>query len=106
MSGGNPTTQHLFWECPEVEKVWKALVKWLSHGHSQISISYENMALCNFEGNNASLINTIILVTKQYIYATRCVMEYQGIEHRIATKNRKIKKHVAKWNLFLGKYAH
>ena len=58
-------------------------------------------------------LNTLCLITLQYIYASRClknipnfghlkskILEIQNIEKYIAIKNDKVKKHESKWKGF------
>ena len=60
------------------------------------------------------MINTIIMITKWYIYRTRCCNEklsfpdlvkniamYKSLEYAYATKNRIKSKHEAKWALYV-----
>ena len=64
------------------------------------------IAFCSYTGPYKSLINVMILTTKQYIYATRCthdqpsfmgamskIVEFKKIEKAIAYKLNKMAKH-------------
>ena len=77
-------------------------------------LSHREIILCNYEGQQKDLINTIILIFKQYIYASKCkqsppqflaaltnVVDYQRIEYRIALKTKKVQNHKRKWNAFI-----
>ena len=67
------TIEHLFAECNEVTKIWSKLQKWV---RSKLGIPFvlnkthilfgTDLNICN------SAINLIILLTKFYIYRTRC----------------------------------
>ena len=70
----NPETiVHLFCECPVAKKLWKAVTKWLRYFfeigfcHGKDTIIYNN-----YKGQHAEFVNTVIIVTKQIIYAKKC----------------------------------
>ncbi len=60
--------------------------------------------------NALHCLNTIVVITLQYIYASRClgnipnfghlkakILDAQNMEKYIAIKNNKLKKHDSKW---------
>ena len=66
--------------------------------------------LTNYVGYQSLLINTLILVTKYYIYSSKCqrkqlnfntliarVEHYKKIEYIIALRKNKLVKHQLKW---------
>lgn len=70
----------------------------------------ELIILNNQKGQNAQFVNTVILIAKQYIYATKCMdkklkviifttklMQYEQIEKLYALKSKKLRKHEKKW---------
>ena len=71
------TVAHLFFEWPEVSKIWKAFSKWLEKKHEiKLSLNLEMITCCNLENiPHAALLNTVILIIKHYIYATKCKQE-------------------------------
>ena len=78
-----------------------------------VQIVWENrqVILNCYTGPHADLKNLLILITKQYIYATKCLKEelnfihlaqkiylIQNLERIIASRNNKMFKHVRKWS--------
>ena len=71
------------------------------------------IVICNnYKGLYGDLINTLILITKQYIYATKCLKERlssinlvqrfyktQSLERIISLRNNKEAKFMAKWSV-------
>ena len=65
------------------------------------------------KANNLDCVNSICLVTLQYIYGSRClkkipnfaqlkslILDEQNVEKYIATKNNNLAKHMKKWQGF------
>ena len=82
-----------------------------------MNISDCSIIFCDYVGKYAKMINVILLIFKQYIYATKCmniqltfmgslarVVEYQKVEFRIANRNKKVMKHNDKWQPFIHFY--
>ena len=64
---------HLMLECTKVAKLWKLLARWLTY-MLKIDVKLEDPGtiICNnYNGPGKEIVNMILLVTKQYIYATR-----------------------------------
>ena len=109
------TIHHLFVLCPIVQKyVWKPLKRWLYH-HCFLDFNIEmyDILLLRYRDSCKNLVNTIILIAKQYIYATKClkrklnfaeimfkVNEYRTIELVSAIKANKKKIHQLKWSMY------
>ena len=109
------TYLHLFVKCKYVQsKIWKPLRNWLYYFcNTQFDINPEEIIFNRFKESNAGMVNTIILITKQFIYAKRClgkeltflelaqsIAQTRKIEEFIARKNNKLKIHVNKWQLY------
>ena len=68
------TIQHLFWECEQVKKLWGCLQRWFSYMlRLEIQINREDIFFCSYTGQFNQLVNTVYLITKQYIYAAKCM---------------------------------
>ena len=108
------TIQHLFWECSKVKKLWRALKKWLKFTLQQdVSLEFNEIIFNEYKGPQKSLIETLILVMKRYIYVTKCKAEQprftnfvalisyiEKIELITALSNDKYKYHVKKWSKY------
>ena len=103
---------HLFFTCTKVKKIWSALSRWLNY-HCKIKYTPELSTIItnDVKGSNAKLINTCILVTKQYVYSKKCANEQLKFieasrkihelyidEMFLAKQNGNIKKHKKKWH--------
>ena len=67
------TVMHLLIECESCNPLWAQLTRWLKY-HCKIETTFaKDIILFNeYAGKNRSLINTLILILKQYIYAQKC----------------------------------
>ena len=63
------TILHIFLECEIVNKIWSALRKWFQKKSKQSVVTKTEIILNNTEDQFA---NVIILIIKQYIYASKC----------------------------------
>ena len=104
---------HFLWECPEVIEIWTNFQKWLSYILGfKFTLDRTTMICNNYKGPFGDLLNTLILITKHYIYATKCnkedhtlrflsltqrFYEMQNIERIIALRNNKWHKYNRKW---------
>ena len=67
------TVIHMLWECNKVKEIWKYLERWLSYMlQIPVTLNMVNVICNNIKGPWADLINTVVLIAKQYIYATKC----------------------------------
>lgn len=114
------TIVHLFWECPKSGGLWKTMLRWLKYICKldiKDNVTLDVMIFNNFKGPQQWLVNTILLITKQYIYAQKCldkelnflqlmqaVARYEKLERAIACKNNTQKKHNRKWGAYLAIY--
>ena len=110
------TVIHLLWECKEAQILWKAITKWFKEIleiHVEIDLQ---VIICNkYRGRGEkNLIDTIILIAKNYLYICRCKQEQPKliqlmckvhetflIEKNIATTNQRLSKFERKWNVYL-----
>ena len=67
------TILHLFFYCPLIIKLWKALERWCKY-FLDITVSFvpNIVILNNYSGPHSQIINTFICIMKQYIYSTKC----------------------------------
>lgn len=108
------TVLHLFIECALVQKIWKLLVRWVKYFHQmEIKVSPSKIIFCNETKRNAKFVNTIILITKYYIYKVRCckaklnfidlisdINKYKQIDLYLAKKYDKCYQYARKWDDF------
>ena len=71
------TYLHLFVKCKEVrKKMWVPLRRWLDYYcYLELPDLADEIMLNNYKGPYGLLVNTIVLITKQYIYAKRCLQQ-------------------------------
>ena len=107
------TTFHVLYECSIINHLWKAMAKRLSYMlNNKIILSLKTVILNDYKGIHKELVNIIILITKQFIYAQYCLKEsinfmgtlkrindYRRLEtisyHKLQTKD----KYQKKWEL-------
>jgi hypothetical protein len=61
------TVYHIFCECTYTKRIWKDLNTWLKSEDIIINITNEHI-LIGFKGKNNNPLNTILLLTKQFLY--------------------------------------
>ena len=101
------TVKHLFCECKKIEPLWNSVVKMIK---KENSLSTDEILFNNVNPNPKRVENTIVLITKQYIYRTKClnenlseialkrvIGEYKEIEKCIARRKNVINTHNNKW---------
>ena len=102
------------YDCVVVNKLWSQLSRWLDYICGiDMTLSGDVVILNNYKGENALLVNTLILIVKQYIYAQSCMQKplnfiqclakihrICNLEYMIAKEHNKLPKHNMKW----GKY--
>ena len=108
------TVKHVLFECKYVKCLWTALHKWISYFFEiPVDLNYEIVILNTYMGKQKLMINFLILVLKQYIYASKCagekplfniytnkILEWKKIEYVVACKKNMLKNHNKKWNLY------
>ena len=106
------TVVHVLWECSYVKKLWKTLERWLNYILStKILFDCELVIFSNYTGQFKNLVNTILLIVKQAIYAAKCtktkitcnqlisrIYMYNQIERIIAHKTDMKTKYYVKWS--------
>ena len=108
------TIVHIFTRCKKVIDIWKLLSRWLKH-FCFIDFETEEYAIVfnRYRDSFPKLVNTILLIVKQYIYAAKCqkrelkfteiigkIQEYKMLEKVNAIKNQKLEEHNAKWSIY------
>lgn len=108
------TIVHLFFECKFIQRIWKAVTKWLKYFHgTEVKLDMCTCILNNFKGRNAGLVNITILIVKFYVYRTKVqgeklnfqrliqeITKHKTVEKAIAIKNDKLYKYARKWDDF------
>ena len=109
------TVIHLLCLCPMVKKLWEALKRWLYYfcflpfAQSDYEILFNQ-----YKDSFPDMVNVIILITKQYIYAQRClnnklnfnsllhkIVRYRNAEVKLAKKDSKLYEKIKyKWCMF------
>ena len=104
------TVGHLLWDCTHSKIIWNLLFNWINE-KIQVNIPYSKREiLLGITNYNMQFLNCLFLVTKQYLYACRCLNEkpnfgsleskikyYISVEKYIAIKNGKLDLHQTKW---------
>ena len=106
------TLGHLFVECPIIKELWRKIYVYIREEYctTEISMSASNVIKNKLVEKKGHVINFICLISKQYIYAQRClgrdvsfpalkayIMRIKSIEKYIAQKNGKMRVHKMKW---------
>ena len=106
---------HLLYQCTVTQKkMWKPLTKWLDYFcYIQTDFNVQEIIFNTYKGPFHKMVNTIILIVKQYIYAKKCMNENlefsqiinmisrtKAIEGYIAHKRNNSKKHQEKWCMY------
>ena len=105
---------HLFCKCEKVKTLWRNLKKWLYYScFVELDLSDHSIILNDYKGPFPDMINTIVLVTKYYVYSQhmqkkelnfigfiKCTEKYKRIEYIVAKRSKNIKKHNNKWHMY------
>ena len=105
------TLMHLLYECREVLPIWESIKEYVQEYYgTEITLSASNVLLNSVCEQRGHVSNFICLMTKQYIYAQRCLKEpimfqkllklirsVQSVEKYIALKNGHSEKYKKKW---------
>ena len=109
------TMLHLFWLCPRVTKLWTAFKKYFSKALGIVlTLERCQVLLNNYNGQHKNIINILIIIMKQYIYASKCqnhplnfmdfmskVLEYYYCDKDITQTYDKLKQFEKKWKSIL-----
>ena len=102
---------HLLYFCPIVQSLWQMIFQFLEREYGVVlRCEIQHIILNSIVQKRNHVANFICLLTKQYIYAQRClkgqlvfnrlishIKKVQSIEKYIAIKNDKLSKHMLKW---------
>ena len=105
---------HLFVLCPHIVKIWKVLTKWLYYFcNINLTISKETVIFNSYNDSFKDMVNFIILVVKQYIYAQKCpdlplvfrelivkIRYYKNLEYISAKKCKNLTHFQKNWNMY------
>ena len=108
------TIVYLFVSCKCVQKIWIALKKWLKYFcNIDFEIEAPVILFDLHKDSFPALINTIILVTKYYLYSQKvrkemprflgllkAISKYKKIEQNIARRNANSEYHNKKWEMY------
>ncbi len=65
---------HLFWECQVAKQIWNQIELWCKNkANRNITPTLKKIMLCKLSLNVLDCINSICLITMQYIYGSRCL---------------------------------
>lgn len=110
------TTFHLFIDCRIIAKFWTAWCKWVKYIFKiTVDLTPSIIFFNAYAGQQKLLMNTMILIGKQFIYSCKCtntplkfscylqkVAQISSIEKGVAIRNGKLDKHEKKWKLLLN----
>ena len=106
---------HLFYDCPVVQKkIWLPMRKWLSYFcNINLDVDAYQVIFNMYKDSFASMVNTIILIIKHFIYQKKCLQENlhfqqlieivtqtKMLEAIVAKKKRMLEKHHKKWLMY------
>lgn len=66
------TVSPLFFNCTIVKPIWCRVFEWLKNLDPELEMVEDKIMFNNLHANPKSVINTITLITKFYLYKTRC----------------------------------
>ena len=109
------TITHFFWHCQTAQFIWQNVETWVKQKTNRnITFTLENTMFCDTVKKPIDCVNTIVLITKQYLYSARClkqipnfdilkqkIINIHNIEKYIAVSNDKLKKHNKRWLNFI-----
>ena len=108
------TILHLLIYCSSVQQLWRDLKNYLETRFQGVTVHIQPKKIVKNEivESRNNVCNLICLVTKQFIYAQRClgkklhfpvlkqrILHVQSVEKYIAQKNGKMAKHIKKWEI-------
>ena len=106
--------EHLFVNCIKVKKLWQALAKWLNYFcFIPFTVEPYPVIFNDYKCEYADMVNTIVLLTKHYIYVQKCyneplsfvgfirkITQYKNMEIFNSKKHGNILKVQYKWCMF------
>ena len=105
---------HLFWYCPKVQEIWIEIIGYIQERFSTpvLTPGITQIIFNQLVDQKCHAANFIILLTKHYIYKSRClgnqlkikelkqfIKSIEATEKYIATKNNKLMLHNRKWEI-------
>ena len=79
------TLEHLFVNCEKTNVIWLCLKRLLKYFIDiDLELSSETILLNNYQGICNILVNTLILICKQYIYSNKCLGNPLSFDHCMA----------------------
>ena len=111
----NETIVHIIWSCKIIQQFWKNLIQWIRHGCKfELNIGLVDVVINRINNKQHKyFIESVILLCKQYIYASKCLNQKLNIqavvdkiydqylvEKLIAQQNNKVNIHNKKWKVF------
>ena len=109
------TTVHLLYKCDLVCPLWKKLERIINYFYQiKLDIDLKLVLLNNYQGPGKEIVNLLVIIMKQFIYATKCAQDipdfikymskvsyWYRIGKQITLDTNKWKKVQKKWkNLF------
>ena len=115
----NQSIVHLLIECPMAKKAWTEIREFITKcteiDTAMLTFTNENIILNLVHPKAGHIVNFMVLVTKQYIFAQKCLEKsYNGkeiiekieglynVERYNAFKQNNVKKHIDKWKPYTG----
>ena len=102
--------EHLLFECPCVKFIWRFIADICEIDFEVFTV--QNVMLNNVHSNPKHVLNAVTLITKQYIYATKCIGDrlsttvlknkiifVRSMEESIAKSKGRPHQHVDKWSI-------
>ena len=113
------TPFHLFCECLIVKRIWKQfkqyLIEEIGISKNELFFSNKNIMLNNVHPDTKHIVNLLVLVIKQYVFACKCLLDKPNFKvikekieklHQLELYNVKqtgsIQKHIKKWATLTG----
>ena len=112
LSQKSETLVHLFYEYEVVQNLWDEVWRYWEECFQIYQNNFTSTAviLNKIMDKPGHIVNFLCLVTKQYIYSSRCLKQgihivglrrvfkqIENVEKYIATKNGKLTRHMVKW---------
>ena len=111
--GAQETVIHLPIECSHAKKMWSAFKKYFDQKlYASIELSNKDIIFNNYDGAEKHVINSLIAIMKQHIYASKCfgnapnfieymskVSDYYIMEKYQAKDNLKMERFRKKWKV-------
>ena len=106
------TIKHILWDCMYANRIWEALFNWINNKTNTNIIFTTKDILLGITFDEMVVFNCIFIITKQYIYASKCLdqkpdfnqllskIKYQkNVEKYTAMKNNKLQFYENKWSM-------